>query len=82
MRHGTERLMAGAAPEGTASPSAVHHPPMSEPDFPFSSASPRRGFGWLVAAALVAVMALVCATTFVVTWNRGLSQAQQAAGAR
>ncbi|QOK92963.1 sensor histidine kinase [Ralstonia pseudosolanacearum] len=82
MRHGTERLMAGAAPEGMASPSAVHHLPMSESDFPFSSASPRRGFGWLVAAGLVAVMALVCATTFVVTWNRGLSQAQQAAGAR
>ena len=57
--------------------------PMSDPDFSFTSASgSRRGFWWLVAAGLVALMTVVCATTFVVTWNRGLAQAQQAAGGR
>nr|WP_311530173.1 sensor histidine kinase [uncultured Ralstonia sp.] len=56
---------------------------MSDPDFSFTSApGSRRGFWWLVALGLVVVMALVCATTFVVAWNRGLTQAQQAAGGR
>ncbi|OCS43858.1 sensor histidine kinase [Ralstonia pickettii] len=74
---------AGTALEGTASPSAADLQPMSDPDFSLTSASAsRRGFWWLVALGLMVVMAVVCATTFVVAWNRGLTQAQQAAGGR
>jgi len=74
---------AGAALEGTATLSAADLQPMSDPDFSLTSASgSRRGFWWLVALGLVVVMAVVCATTFVVAWNRGLTQAQQAAGGR
>lgn len=74
---------AGTALEGTATLSAADLQPMSDPDFSFTSASgSRRGFWWLVALGLVVVMAVVCATTFVVAWNRGLTQAQQAAGGR
>ncbi|MFP3890197.1 sensor histidine kinase [uncultured Ralstonia sp.] len=78
-----DMLTAGTAAEGRATAASAHPLPMSDPDFSFTGASSsRRGFWWLVAAGLVALMTLVCAATFVVTWNRGLSQAQQAAGGR
>ncbi|MEV8470404.1 sensor histidine kinase [Ralstonia sp. UNC404CL21Col] len=83
VKHLGDMPTAGTALEGTASPSAAQLQPMSDPDFSLTSASgPRRGFWWLVALGLVVVMTVVCATTFVVAWNRGLAQAQQAAGGR
>lgn len=83
VKHLGDMPTAGTALEGTATLSAADLQPMSDPDFSFTSASgSRRGFWWLVALGLVVVMAVVCATTFVVAWNRGLTQAQQAAGGR
>lgn len=83
VKHLGDMPTSGMALEGTATLSAADLQPMSDPDFSFTSASgSRRGFWWLVALGLVVVMAVVCATTFVVAWNRGLAQAQQAAGGR
>ncbi|KFL20550.1 his Kinase A domain protein [Ralstonia pickettii] len=83
MKHLGDMPTAGTALEGTATLSSADLQPMSDRDFFLTSASgSRRGFWWLVALGLVVVMAGVCATTFVVAWNRGLTQAQQAAGGR
>ncbi|CAJ0795960.1 C4-dicarboxylate transport sensor protein DctB [Ralstonia condita] len=83
VKHLGDMPAAGVASEGKAASFAADLQPMSDPDFSFSSAfGSRRVFWWLVAAGLVALMAVVCATTFVLTWNRGLAQAQQAAGGR